>query len=162
MDLERTVEELARPLLRFSIGMTGDVALAEEAAQDALTALVARWRRKGPPESPSAFVFAIARRRGIRMCIRRRLFAPLESVPDGRSCSPDAEVSVGSRIKLRRTIEALQRLPSRDRNVLLVAASEDADLVEAARRAGVAPSAYRMRLHRARRRLRALLGETDE
>jgi len=54
MDLESEVEEIAPRLLRYCLGEIGDRGLAEEAAQEGLTALVQRWRRQGPPESPAA------------------------------------------------------------------------------------------------------------
>jgi hypothetical protein len=37
--------------------------MAEDIAHDALTGLVRRWRNHGPPDSPEAFAFAIAKRR---------------------------------------------------------------------------------------------------
>jgi DNA-directed RNA polymerase specialized sigma24 family protein len=49
MDLDETIRELAPQLLRFSPGQTGDAALAEEAAQEALTALVPNLRSARPP-----------------------------------------------------------------------------------------------------------------
>src|SRR5262249_39600755 len=82
------VEEIAPRLLRYCLGETGDRGLAEEAAQEGLAALVQRWRRQGPPESPAAFAFAVARRRAWRLKLRRRLFAPLPFLPGGHSPPP--------------------------------------------------------------------------
>jgi RNA polymerase sigma factor (sigma-70 family) len=155
MDMETAVRELAPQLLRYTLGRTRDAGLAEEASQEALVALVSRWRRHGPPDSPAAFTFAIARRRATRALLRRRLFSPLESILDGGPAGPASEAD--SRIDLRRTLAALGRLPRRDRHVLLIAASGELRLGEAARRAGYSPSTFRMRLLRARQRLRELL-----
>src|SRR5438874_9752056 len=63
VDLETAVAALAPRLVAYATGRTGCRSTAEDIAQDALVALVLRWRRFGPPESPDAFVFAIARRR---------------------------------------------------------------------------------------------------
>ena len=160
MDLESTLVELAPQLLRYTLGRSGDAAIAEEAAQDALTALVARWRRLGPPDSPSAFAFAIARRRAARALLKRRILAPLASFLEGPNGVDPVEREISARIELRETLIALRRLSPRDRDVLLAASSGSVDLSEAARRAGIAPSTFRMRLHRARLRLRAHLKET--
>src|SRR5436305_14010204 len=108
MDLTSEVEEIAPRLLRYCLGATGDPALAEEAAQEALAALVQRWRRQGPPESPAAFAFAIARRRAWRLKVRRRLFEPLHTLFDGHSPDPDPEAAAASRAELERTLRALQ------------------------------------------------------
>jgi DNA-directed RNA polymerase specialized sigma24 family protein len=87
------------------------------------------------------------------------LFAPLETILDRNPGHGDAEREVASRIELFRTLQALRRLPAGDRHALLVAASGEIGLADAARRAGMAASTLRMRLLRARRRLRAILKE---
>src|SRR3954454_15792879 len=106
MELETVVRELAPQLLRYSLGRTGDPALAEEVAQDALAALVQRWRRHGPPECAAAFVFAIARRRAFRLTFQRRLTAPLHVLLDGPSPNPGPEQRAAARIDLGRTLAA--------------------------------------------------------
>ena len=70
---------LAPRLVAYATGRTGCRSTGEDVAQDALTALVVRWKRHGPPESPEAFAFAIARRRAGRAVLRRALTRPLES-----------------------------------------------------------------------------------
>jgi RNA polymerase sigma-70 factor (ECF subfamily) len=159
MDLTSEVEEIAPRLLRYCLGETGDRGLAEEAAQEALAALVERWRRQGPPESPAAFVFAIARRRAWRLKLRRRLFEPLHALFDGHSPLPGPEAEAAGRTELDRTLKALERLPGRDREALLLVAAGELALEEGARLLGISKSALKMRLHRARQRLQSLLKE---
>lgn len=159
MDLEGSLAELAPQLLRYALGRTGERALAEEVAQDALAALVSHWRRRGSPDSPAAFAFAVARRRAGRALLRRRLFVPLETILDGYPAQTSEESDTNSRIELRRTLKALRQLSGKDRHALLVAASGEQGPEESAHRAGLAPSTFRMRLLRARRRLRAILKE---
>lgn len=66
MDLAEVISGLAPRLIAYLCARTGNRALAEDLAQDALIALVQTWRRHGPPDSPDAFVFAIAKRRAGR------------------------------------------------------------------------------------------------
>lgn len=164
MDLEATVNELAPQLLRYCLGQTRDMALAEEVAQDALTALVQRWRRQGPPECPAAFAFTIARRRAFRLTFQRRLLQPLHALLDGhseeRSEEPDPETRAVSRTELGRTLAALRRLSGKDREALLLAAAGELGLGETARVLGISLSALKMRIHRARKRLQQLLEVT--
>ncbi len=163
MDLEATVNELAPQLLRYCLGQTRDMALAEEVAQDALTALVQRWRRQGPPECPAAFAFAIARRRAFRLTFQRRLLQPLHALLDGhsaRSEAPDPETRAATRTELGRTLVALRRLSGKDREALLLAAAGELGLGETARVLGISLSALKMRIHRARKRLQQLLEVT--
>ena len=68
---------------------------------------------------------------------------------------------VGS--ELPRVVAALLRLPERDREVLLLAAWEGLSAQQAACVLGCSATAYRIRLHRARRKLVSLVDdESDE
>jgi RNA polymerase sigma-70 factor (ECF subfamily) len=172
MELDATVEALAPRLLRYCLGRTGSAEAAEEVAQDALAALVGRWRRHGPPESPAAFAFAVARRRAWRAGVRRRLLLPLAALTDGHwgrggeggvetAAGPDLEARAVARGEVARTLAALRRLPARDREALLLVAAGELATEEAARVLGVSRSAFKMRVHRARRRLTELLEASD-
>ncbi len=159
MDLETTLSELAPGLLRYCLGLASRRPLAEEAAQEALTALVARWRRHGPPESPQAFAFTVARRRLRRAQLRQRLLEPLERVRHGRSPRPDPEARALARTELTRTLAALDGLPRGHRDALLLVAAGELDTASAAGVLGISRSALKMRVHRARQSLKVLLEE---
>jgi len=58
-------------------------------------------------------------------------------------------------------VEALRSLSHLDREALLLVAWEDLTPTQAARSLGINPTAFRVRLLRARRRLRARLGEAS-
>lgn len=175
MELEATVAELAPRVLRYCLGRVGAAEVAAEVAQDALAALVSRWRRHGPPESPEAFVFAVARRRAFRAGLRRRLLLPLSSLGDGHGPGgslevetalvaerpPGLEERAAARGELALTLAALRRLPARDREALLLVAAGGLATADAARVAGVSAGAFKMRVHRARRRLSELLEVSD-
>ena len=162
MDLEEEVEALAPRLLSYCLGRLGDRALAEEVSQEALTALVDRWRRHGPPDSPVAFAFSVARRRAGRLAWRRRLMSPWnESVHhSGKAAAPDDVYA--PRERLGRTLAALATLPMREREALLLVAVGELNTAEAARAQGISRSAIKMRVHRARRKLLALLEESND
>lgn len=170
MELETAVKELAPQLLRYSLGRTGDAGLAEDVVQDALTALVQRWRRHGPPDCPAAFAFAVARRRAGRLMFRRRLLEPLHALLDGNSGHrghnghsplPGPEERATLRTDLGRTLAALRRLSGPDREALLLVSVADLGPTEGARVLGISVSALKMRVHRARKRLLQLLEEND-
>jgi len=167
VDLETTVRDLAPRLLRYCRGWAEGPEAAEEAAQEALAALVGRWRRSGPPDSPEAFVFAIARRRAVRSAVRGRLLAPFHVLGDGhepeRASDPgeDPEERATKRSELARTLAALRALSSRDRQAILLVAAAELSVEQAAAVAGVSRSAFKMRVHRARRRLTEMLEVRD-
>ncbi len=161
MDLDAAVRDLAPRLLGYCVLRTGDRGLAEDIAQEALAALVRRWRRQGPPDSPAAFVFAIARRRAARAVVRRRLWLPLEAIRQEPARWVDPEEALVERHERRRLMLALARLRRRDREVLLLVAVGGLSLNEAATTLGTTLSAAKMRALRARRRLRELLERAD-
>lgn len=168
-DLENTVRQLAPRLLRFARGRYrgGTGALAEEAAQDALAALVDRWRRLGPPDSPEAFAFAVLRRRLARARVRHALSHPLEILTGAaaRDERADPERRTEARSRLRKARDAVQDLPSRLRDALLLVAVGELDTRSAAAVLGISESALKMRVSRARAQLRERLehdrGERD-
>jgi RNA polymerase sigma-70 factor (ECF subfamily) len=130
---------------------------AEEAAQDALAALVQRWRRRGPPDNPDAFVFTVARRRLRRTAVRRWLRSPLPADHDSGPSSVGVDREAEARIELERTLRALATLPAGDRHALLLVAVAELPVAEAAAVLRISLSAMKMRVHRARKRLNGVL-----
>jgi RNA polymerase sigma-70 factor (ECF subfamily) len=139
-----------------------DPALAEEIAQDCLAALVQRWRRLGPPDSAEAFVFAVARRRAGRALFRSRLWAPIEGIIGNGDGAPSPERRAIERSEQRRVLAAVSRLPRIEREALLLVAFGELGTEEAASVLGISPSALKMRVHRARHSLTALLEDHRE
>ncbi len=157
-DLDATVEDLAPRLLRYCYGCSDNAALAEEAAQDALAALVQAWRKHGRPASPAGFAFTVARRRLRRAVLRARLLAPLEALRGHIAAPTDLEIELGGRQELARVATAVRSLPKHERDALLLATAGDLPLAEVAALTGTSLGAVKMRIYRARRRLAAALG----
>ncbi len=161
MDLENIIRELTPGLIRYCKARIGDQSLAEEIAQESLTALVQRWNRHGAPNSPQAFVFTIARRRATRSILGRRLLLPLQFLSRSHDNGLDPEAAVLSESGREELIRALKRLPTPDRDAILMVALGDVSTTEAARILGISESAVKMRTLRARIRLRALLEDEN-
>jgi len=162
VDLDATVRDLAPRVLHYCRARTADAGLAEEVAQESLTALVRRWRRLGPPDSPAAFVFTIARRRAGRAAARRRLWAPIEELLGARDGHPTPEEQAMAASRRARLVRCLSRLRSRDREALLLVTAGGLGTGDAAAALGISTSALKMRTLRARQRLRVLLEGTRE
>jgi RNA polymerase sigma factor (sigma-70 family) len=153
MDLEETVNELAPRLLRYCRGRLRDREVARDVAQHALTALVERWRRSGPPDSPDAFVFRIASRRAGRADWLRWRRASLDELPDLSSRPGPA---LEARSSLRAVRRDLKKLSNKEKDALLLVAVAELSVAAAASVLGISESALKMRVSRARERLREL------
>jgi RNA polymerase sigma-70 factor (ECF subfamily) len=160
VDLEAAVAALAPRLVAYALARTGSRADAEDIAQDALVALVRRWRRDGAPDSSEAFVFAIAKRRAGRVVVRRALMAPLDALREAAHREPSAERAFGDRSELTAVLAAVRRLRKADREALLLRVAGELDFDRIAALTRTTPAAVKMRISRARQKLRDLLPES--
>jgi RNA polymerase sigma factor (sigma-70 family) len=64
-ELARVVREHAGQLAASLMRVTGDFATAEDLVQDAVLAALQHWPVEGIPERPDAWLFTVARRRGL-------------------------------------------------------------------------------------------------
>ena len=130
---------------------------SEEDARDvaADTFLVA-WRRRAdlPADDPVPWLYGVARRVASD---RRRAAARRSRLTQRLDSQRPAEVGAPPDPEETRLLEALAMLGERDREALLLTGWEDLTPAQAAQALGCSQPAFRVRLHRARRRLRALL-----
>jgi RNA polymerase sigma-70 factor (ECF subfamily) len=64
-ELERIVREHAGRLATALMRITGDFAMAEDLVQDTVLAALQRWPIEGVPDRPDAWLFTVARNRGL-------------------------------------------------------------------------------------------------
>lgn len=159
MELEEVAKALAPRLVAYALGRTGCRGTAEDIAQDALVALVRRWRQAGPPESPDAFVFAIAKRRAGRAIVRRALTAPLDALRGVARDQPAVDRVYDDRADLAMVLAALRELPRADREALLLRIVGELSFDDIAALMNTSPAAVTMRISRARRKLADSLPE---
>jgi RNA polymerase sigma-70 factor (ECF subfamily) len=143
--------------------------LSREDALDVVAETFATaWRRRtdmpADPLEVRPWLFGIARRclanaaRGARRSGRlgERLAASLTD-----AALPDPSTLHEHRAEARRVREALDELSADDRELVTLVAWEGLTPSEAAAALGLAPGTARVRLHRARTRLRAVLSTTE-
>jgi RNA polymerase sigma-70 factor (ECF subfamily) len=70
-ELARVVRQHAGQLAASLVRVTGDFATAEDLVQDAVVAALQHWPAEGIPQRPDAWLFAVARRRGLDVLRRR-------------------------------------------------------------------------------------------
>jgi RNA polymerase sigma factor (sigma-70 family) len=90
--LARVVREHAGHLAASLMHVTGDFATAEDLVQDAVLAALRHWPVEGIPERPDAWLFTVARRRGLDALRREHNYLaklaqlqwPVQAEPDER------------------------------------------------------------------------------
>ena len=153
-------EETPR-LLRFARSLLAESpAEAEEIVQEALLRLwrqAAAWKPEG---RVSTWLHQVAYRLAIDAVRRRRPSVTIESVEtelEDEAPVPDARLMQIDDVNAVRA--AVARLPERQRTALLLCHFQDMGQGEAALVMGIGERAYESLLARARRRLKALLGD---
>jgi len=132
-----------------------DAATADEVVAD--TFLVC-WRRfDRVPDDVLPWLYAVARR-----CLANRLRAGRrEQARTAPAPAPPGDPTADAyeqRARAREVLQALADLPPKEREALQLCAWEGLSPADAAKVAGCTGAAFRVRLHRARRRLSARLG----
>jgi RNA polymerase sigma-70 factor (ECF subfamily) len=165
------VDRLRSVLLPFLRHLGCDHATAEDLTQETLLRL---WCAKDGYEvraSLRTYVLTIAKNCWLSAMrqgrLSSRIAAPLDATlepllaRDGlRGCSPEAELV--NRYTRQRILDAVARLPWRQRIVFVLAHIEHLDYAQISTMLGVAEGTVKSRMHRAVRNLRAaLLDETD-
>jgi RNA polymerase sigma-70 factor (ECF subfamily) len=133
--------------------ITGDASLAEDAAQDAFLKAFRALDRFRPRSNFRAWVRAIAIRCAIDLVRRRRPEFPL---PDAQAAPGNEEARHEDRDLLR---AALAALPDLDRQIMIAREVEGVSDRIIAQRFALSVTAVRVRVHRARRRIRARFEE---
>lgn len=146
--------------------LTGDRELAADVAQEAL---IRAWRGLGGFRGDAAFATWLYRITAntawtLRKRQRRHRWAALELVeptaaPETPATHPEAAGDTGD--LRRRLLAALSLLPASSRQVVILKDVEGMSHAEIAGILGISVTAAKVRLHRARLRLRRLLEDSD-
>jgi RNA polymerase sigma-70 factor (ECF subfamily) len=143
-------------IYRFALHMSGSAATAEDTIQEVFLALIRDDCGYDPERGTLAgYLFGIARKLVLRHLERRRTDVELDAEADDL-VSPDATASADQLAALTRKegIAALRRavqtLPQRYREVVVLCDLEEVDYAEAAFILGCPVGTVRSRLHRAR------------
>ena len=155
-ELAALYREHARPLVRLAVLLVDDVGIAEEIVQDAFVLVHRRMGRLDQVERPVAYlrttVVNLSRSR-----LRRRLVARRHPGLVERD-APAADERVGLRDDQRAVITALQRLPRRQREVLVLRYWSELSEDEIAATLGISNGSVKTHAHRGMAALEQELG----
>jgi RNA polymerase sigma-70 factor (ECF subfamily) len=141
-------------LVRATLLLTGNVAEAEDLAQEALARVLERWDRVSEMESPDGYLYRTALNLN-RKRLRRMTIAARRAI--GVS-DHDPLAAAEDRVDV---LHAVASLPRSQREALVLVVWLGYATEEAGTLLGIEPGSVRGRLHRARQALRRQLGGRD-
>ena len=151
-----------RSLVRLAVLLLHDQGAAEEVAQDAFVALHTRWRRLREADKGLAYLRACVVNKS-RSALRHRVVVDrhARSVRP-RPDEPSAEAGALGALDRVAVVAALQALPARQREALVLRYYLDLSEAEIAETMGVSRGAVKSHTSRGMAALRATLGTRDE
>jgi RNA polymerase sigma-70 factor (ECF subfamily) len=172
--LEEALGLLQKTVFSFSMKVCGQRQDAEDTMQEVLLKSIPNLPKFDSPKALMVWLYKVAKNRCL-MSRRRSKFAPKEDLsleefmPDRQelqklSGSPDGtpETSFLRRENAKRLREAVQKLPSGYRLILVLHDMEELSDGDVAEITGLRPGTIRVRLHRARLFVRKELAKQDQ
>lgn len=157
--LELLHEQHYVALVRLSVLLLGDLGRAEEVVQDAFVAVYQRWDRLEGADVPAYLRQAVVN--GSRSALRHlrvvSRHAPLPP-PD----APGADEKLWGDLRRQAVLEAMARLPRRQREVLALRHYLELSEREIAATLGISPGSVKSHASRGSARLRQLLSRLHE
>ena len=153
---ERLYRENRERVLRFLLHLTGDVELARDLVQETFARYLSRY---GRDSEQLGLLFTIARNAGLD-ALRRRRTSPL---PERETADPrrDPEHQLIDRQEMDRVLAAIRRLDDTDRQLVAFLATGTFSYREIGRLLDLSETNVKVRVHRARLKLKALMAEGE-
>jgi RNA polymerase sigma-70 factor, ECF subfamily len=165
--IELLLEQIRPMVVRYCRArlsrITGHYQVADDVAQEVCIAVLSalpRYQDMGRPFA--SFVFGIASHKvADAMRNASRLAIPTEDLPDGPDDHPGPEETVVAYIEAERARALLARLPSHQRELLVLRVLAGLSAEETGNTLGMSPGAVRVAQHRALARLRVIALEEN-
>ncbi|WP_067915025.1 SigE family RNA polymerase sigma factor [Actinomadura rubrobrunea] len=144
-----------RSLVRLAAMLVRDAGTAEEVVQDAFVAMHAGWRRLRDPDKALSYLRQSVVNRS-RSVLRHRAVVE-KYAPKGLPDAPSAEAGAIGELERSAVIEALHRLPARQREALVLRYYADLSEAEIADAMGISRGAVKSHTARGMAALRNFL-----
>lgn len=151
-DYRQFYENHKDKLFAYLMRMTGDYHLAGDIMQESFTRFFERYRHV---ENNLSLLYAIARNLVFDESRRKKAGATPDNDVD--ECCTDQERQILVRDEYRRTLGALQKLNQEDRDILALVVGGDCSYREIGRILALSESHVKVKVHRARLRLKSIL-----
>lgn len=149
-------------LLALATRLLGDSGEAEDVAQESFLRI---WRQAAGWQSGTARFDTWLHRVALNLCydrLRRRRERPTDVLPDRQDPDPLPDARLEDKDRAARVARALQSLPDRQREALVLQYYQELSNAEVAELMGIGVAAVESLLARARRSLRQIMGDEDD
>jgi RNA polymerase sigma-70 factor (ECF subfamily) len=153
VDFHNLFGRYSQDVYRFALYLSGDPSLAEEITQETF---VRAWVMPGEVRGGTVKAYLLTIARNLYREERKRLARQVALDGTRPDPKPDAEAVALGRLELEAAFEALQTLPETDRAALLMHAQDGLPYAAIASTLGLSVVAVKIRVHRARIKLRQL------
>ena len=158
VDFSNLYERYARDIYRFALFLSGNRALAEDlTAETFARALVTADELR--VDTVKAYLLAIARNLYRDFHRREGRLVPLAEAFDPGDPAPGPDATTEDRLRLASVLAAMQQLTHSDREALTLASDSEMPYERVAAVLGCSVPAVKVRVHRARTRLKSILNE---
>lgn len=158
-DFDRFYREQLRPLVAVAYGLSGNAALAEDLAHDALLAAFHDWSHVGRLDSPAAWVRRVVANRAVSSFRRRMVEAA--AMATRLRVRDDGAVPAMLPVESAHVWEAIRRLPRRQAQVITLRTLDRSTVAEIAQVLGISEESASTHLRRARQALSRQLTRGD-
>jgi RNA polymerase sigma-70 factor (ECF subfamily) len=150
-----------RLMLYKAYGILRDPMLAEDAVSEAFVRVYKNIGKVGDPDSgrSCAFVVTIARNCALTMLAKQGRGRTEELLEETAASGEDLESSVVARLSAQEILRLVDSLGETDRDIFLLKYAHGLSHQEIGKALGFTENNVTVRLHRAKRRLRALVAE---
>ena len=154
------------PLLRYAVRLTANSAAAEDIVQNTFVKLIRSWRDDLVPSAAmSAWLYRVVHNEAVdhvRREVRRQRLHARHAADTGESVAPDMGAESREPDRALAAAAALQKLPDRERQLVILKVYERKSYREIATIAGLSVGNVGFILHHAMRRLARILSAPAE
>ena len=151
-------QKYAPDVYRFSLGLSGDPALADDLTAETFVRVLVS-SKPIQMETVKGYLFTIARHLYLEGLRKNKRITDLDDTLSDRSHSVEGMAEI--RESLNRALEGLQQLPEIDRAALLMRIENELPYTAVAEALNISVSAAKVKIHRARIKLAQHMMETQ-
>jgi RNA polymerase sigma-70 factor (ECF subfamily) len=159
VDFHNLFERHSQDVFRFTLYLSGNPSLAEEITQETF---VRAWVTSSEIRGGTVRAYLLTIARNLFLAEKKRRARQVDLDDNLIDPKPGPQAVAEDRMELDAVLEALQAIPEIDRSALLMHVQDGLPYAAIATALGLSIAAIKVRIHRARNKLRQLRNSTED